>query len=83
MYQTCMNCDSATGRCKEDEFRVGEVGPLCEDCFDSVEAYCNESKAAFVRCVREMAKDTAAMSEESWVRDNMRGVISMCDAEVK
>jgi len=31
--QLCCLCDQPTGRCKEDEMFLSEVGPLCEDCF--------------------------------------------------
>jgi len=30
--QRCIECDSETGRCQEDEMCVGDYGPLCEDC---------------------------------------------------
>ncbi len=31
--QLCCKCDDPTGRCEEDSFYVGELGPLCRDCW--------------------------------------------------
>ena len=32
--QLCALCDEPTGRCEEDSMFIGDIGPLCEICFD-------------------------------------------------
>lgn len=34
--QLCCECECATGRCEEDSIFIGDVGPLCEECFGSL-----------------------------------------------
>lgn len=34
--QRCFLCGGPTGRSEEDSLIRGEVGPLCEDCYDNV-----------------------------------------------
>lgn len=36
--QLCSNCDQPTGRCEEDSMYIEDAGPLCEECFHSMEA---------------------------------------------
>ena len=31
--QLCTLCEEPTGRCEEDEMYVGDIGPLCEECY--------------------------------------------------
>ena len=44
--QCCVKCGEATGRCEDDSLYVynddGEIGPLCEDCYDK---HCTENRA--------------------------------------
>lgn len=32
--QLCVLCSNPTGRCEEDAIYDGELGPLCEDCYN-------------------------------------------------
>ena len=37
--QFCVECDTPTGRCEDDSLYAdddGEVGPLCEECYDKM-----------------------------------------------
>lgn len=36
--QECILCGAYTGRCEDDSIYVGDIGPLCEDCLDELEA---------------------------------------------
>lgn len=31
--QLCCECEAPTGRCGEDDMFVGDIGPLCEECY--------------------------------------------------
>jgi len=31
--QLCVKCDNPTGQCEEDSHYVGDVGPLCKECY--------------------------------------------------
>lgn len=33
LYQICVECDQRTGHTEEDILDVGDLGPLCEECF--------------------------------------------------
>ncbi len=36
-YETCCRCEQTTGRSRyDDSIRVGDLGPLCEVCFDEL-----------------------------------------------
>lgn len=34
--QLCVECDEPTGRCEEDSMFYGDIGPLCDECYDSL-----------------------------------------------
>jgi len=34
--QLCAECGSPTGRCEDDSIFIGDIGPLCESCRDSI-----------------------------------------------
>jgi hypothetical protein len=34
--QLCKKCDEPTGKCEDDTLSVGDLSPLCEDCYDAV-----------------------------------------------
>jgi len=34
--QLCKKCDEPTGRCEDDSLYLGGIGPLCEDCYDTI-----------------------------------------------
>lgn len=37
--QLCCDCEEPTGRCEEDAMYVGDVGPLCEECYAKKEPH--------------------------------------------
>ena len=37
--QLCTLCECPTGRCKEDEMVIEDVGPVCEDCYANENPY--------------------------------------------
>jgi hypothetical protein len=39
----CVQCDSATGRCEEDQMTVDSIdGPLCEECYHATQNVSNQ-----------------------------------------
>lgn len=34
--QLCCDCESPTGRCEDDSIFIDDLGPLCEECFNSL-----------------------------------------------
>lgn len=41
--QLCCRCDDPTERCEEDSMFVGDVGPLCRECFEVLESEANDA----------------------------------------
>lgn len=48
--QMCEKCDEPTGRCGDDSLFVHSLGPLCEACFDNLDAWGAPDKEEADQC---------------------------------
>lgn len=72
--QLCKQCGEPTGRCEDDslyEDEEGEIGPLCEDCFDIANS---DSLQRLVRCIGRGGKGEGC----GWVSGKSGGVCTKC-----
>lgn len=44
--QLCVLCDEPTGHCEEDSLSDGDIGPLCEACYEMSKSYQELTNAA-------------------------------------
>ena len=56
--QICVECDSATGRCEEDEILNDEGEPICEGCCEEVAA---KNKADYDKEIDKLDRDLEKM----------------------
>lgn len=61
--QWCEHCGEPTGRTTEDSLYIGEIGPLCEICFDEMELPCPRCGEARTRLRPDGCEDYECPSE--------------------
>ena len=78
--QTCSQCDTPTVRCEDDALMLGDHGPYCDGCYDSLIAAAPDMLAALEAVLRVIdlvnASDDSAEAFAEWTQAHEKMVMA-------